>query len=322
MAANQSGTTPSQKGVVNAREQVFASVFYSGVSDMSSATAIEIAPGQEVEANFTLSAEPVYQVSGSLTGAVNVASGLVFARRAGEDIDFTETANFQDGKFQAKLPAGAYSVGGTTSDGVELTTRGATVVIRSDDAALRVPLSAAVTIPVEIEKEQDARGSERKAPGQGFPDGFLRLDPVSQFEHRASFWNAQAGGIRNVAPGTYRLQFTTIGEWWVKSAQSGGVDLLSDDLTVGEGEKPQPINVTLHDRAGTVLGTVTPAGDPGRSLVLLVQQHGTRNVIHAARAMRGNFTIPGVPPGDYAILALDGGDRLEYANPEVLDPYL
>jgi len=322
VAANQSGTTPSQKGVVNAREQVFASVFYSGVSDMSSATAIEIAPGQEVEANFTLSAEPVYQVSGSLTGAVNVASGLVFARKAGEDIDFTETANFQDGKFQAKLPAGAYSVGGTTSDGVELTTRGATVVIRSDDAALRVPLSAAVTIPVEIEKEQDARGSERKAPGQGFPDGFLRLDPVSQFEHRASFWNAQAGGIRNVAPGTYRLQFTTIGEWWVKSAQSGGVDLLSDDLTVGEGEKPQPINVTLRDGAGTVLGTVTPAGDPGRSLVLLVQQHGTRNIIHAARAMRGNFTIPGVPPGDYAILALDGGDRLEYANPEVLDPYL
>jgi len=29
-----------------------------------------------------------------------------------------------------------------------------------------------------------------------------------------------------------------------------------------------------------------------------------------------------VPPGDYAIVALNDGDRLEYANPESLNPYL
>ncbi len=40
------------------------------------------------------------------------------------------------------------------------------------------------------------------------------------------------------------------------------------------------------------------------------------------RATQGNFTIPGVAPGDYAILALDEGERLEYDNPEVLNPYL
>ena len=57
-------------------------------------------------------------------------------------------------------------------------------------------------------------------------------------------------------------------------------------------------------------------------LVLLVQPHGTKNIIHAARAMQGNFVIPGIPPGDYAILALDEGDRMEYADPEILNPYL
>jgi hypothetical protein len=313
----------SQKGVPNAREQIFAKVFYPGVSDLTSATPIEIVPGREVEANFTLSAEPMYQVSGTLTGPSNVVTGLMFARKAGDDADFTQTADLQDGKFQVKLPAGAYSVGGETRDGTEVTTPGATVTIRSDQADLQVPLNAAATIPVEIEIEQGAAGSERRVPlPGGIPGVFLQLMPLSQFRRgRTNFWRGQAGGIPNVAPGTYRLEINTTGEWWVKSARSGDVDLLSDDLTVPEGGQPESIEVTLRDGAGMVTGTVTPAGDPGRVLVLLVQPHGAKNIIHAVR-MQGNFAIPGIPPGDYAILALDGGDQLEYADPEILNPYL
>jgi len=317
------GTTLSQKGVPNAREQTFAKVFYPGVSDLSSATPIEIAPGQEAEANFRLSAEPLYQVSGSLAGASNVVAGLMFARKAGDDADFTQNADLQDGKFQLKLPAGAFSVIGRTTDGTELTTPGAAVLIRSDEADLKVPMHAAVTIPVDIATEQGAAGSERRVPVQtALPGLFLQLVPLSRSQQMPNFWRGQEGGIPNVVPGTYRLQVGAMGDWWVKSAQSGGVDLLVDDLTVVEGEQPEPIEVTLRDGAGMVSGTVTPAGDPGRVIVLLVQPHGPIDLIREARQMQGNFAFPGVPPGDYAILALDEGDRLEYANPEVFNPYL
>ena len=324
VAVNQSGETISgQRGVPNPREQIFPRLIYPAVSDLSSATPIEVAPGQEAEANFTLSAEPVYQVSGSLTGSSNVASGLFFARKAGDDADFEVTANFEGGKFQVKLPAGAYSVSGTTGDGVELTTPEATVVIRSDESDLQVPLHAASSIPVQLEKEQGAIGSERKVPLQGvLPGMLLQLVPLSQSRRGSYFWRAQPGGIPNVAAGTYTLEITTTGESWVKSAVSGGVDLLSDDLTVVEGQQHEPIEVTLRDGAGMVTGTVTPAGDPGRVLVLLVQPHGRKNIIHAVRTMQANFAIPGLPPGDYSILALDGGDCLEYSDPEILNPYL
>jgi len=316
-------TTLSQKGVPNAREQIFAKVFYPGVSDLASATPIEIAPGQDAEANFTLSPELVYQVTGTLSGPSNEVTGLTFSRKAGDDSDFTQTAALQGGKFQVKVPAGAYSVGGTMGGGVELTTPVGAVVIRSDEADLHVPLPAATTIPVEIEKEQGSGGSKRKAPMQGIiPGMILQLVPLSQSRRGNNFWRGQAGGIPNVAPGTYRLEINTNGEWWVKSAQSGNVDLLSDDLTLSEGEQPEPIEVTLRDGAGTVSGTVTTAGNPDRVLVLLVQPHGTRNIVHAARAMQGYFAIPGIPPGDYVIVALDGGDQLEYADPEILNPYL
>ena len=135
-------------------------------------------------------------------------------------------------------------------------------------------------------------------------------------------WRAQAGGIPNVTPGTYRLLITTTGDWWVKSVRSGGVDLLTDDLTIVEGEQPPPIEVVVREGSGTVTGTVAPPGDPGHVVVLLVQPQGSRNFIRSTIARQGNFTIMGVPPGDYRVVALNGGDRLEYANPEVLNPYL
>ena len=323
VAVDQSAEpTLSQKGVPNAREQIFTRVFYPGAAEISAAAPIEMAPGAEMEANFTLSAEPVYRVAGGLTGAASGAATVTFERKAGDDVDFRLMLPVQGGKFEGKIPAGAYSVSTETSDGKDLVTPGAGVMIRADEADLKLPLSAPATIPVEIVREQGGAGSERRSAVQ-IPGLILQLDPVSQIRRGGSVWGgAQGGGIPNVAPGTYRLDIKTNGGWWVKSAQCGGVDLLTDDLTVVEGEKPAPIELTVREGAGTISGTVTPAGDPLQVLVLLVQPHESRNFVRATMVMQGSFTIPGVPPGDYAILALNGAVGLEYADPDVLEPYL
>lgn len=323
VAVDQSAeTTLSQRGVPNAREQIFAKVYYPGVSDLSAATPIDLSAGREAEVNFSLSAEPMYRVSGSVTGPASAIAGLTFARKAGNDADFTQTVTVQDGKFEAKLPAGAYSASGATGEGVDLSTPGAAVVIHSDDADLHIPLNTTASIPVEFEKEQGAVGSERRTPMQaGAPGVFLQLMSDKLLPRAVSWWRGQASGISNVQPGAYSVKINTMGEWWVKSAQSGSVDLLSDDLIVVEGGQPAAIEVTLRDDGAIVSGTVTPAGEPGQVIVLLVQP-GRRNFMKVARTVQGNFVIQGVPPGEYAIIALEGGDRLEYANPEVLSPYL
>ena len=314
-------TTISQKGVPNPREQIFTKEFYPGVSEMSAATPIEVIPGDEAEASFALSAEPIYRVSGILTGAASAVSNLVFERKAGDEADFTQTVSVQSGKFEAEVPAGSYIVNGETPKGKELVSPGASVMIRADEPQLVLPLSPAAIIPVQIEREQGGAGSETRLPVSGGMQGMtMQLEPISQFRH--GFLRARAEGFANVAPGTYRLQITTSGGWWVKSAQSAGVDLLSDELTVVEGEQPAPIELTMRDGAGIVSGTVTPMGDPGRVIVLLAQAQGSNNVVRTTIAMQGNFTIPGVPPGEYLILALNDGDQLEYANPDVLSAYL
>jgi hypothetical protein len=314
-------TTLSQPGVPNAREQIYAQVFYPGVSEFGAATPLEVRPGQETEANFSLAPEPLYQVSGAVNSQEEVALALTFARKAGDGSDFTQNAQVQDGRFEVKLPAGSYTVTASTANANRLTP-GSPLAISSDNPDLHIPLSLLPSIPVEVRREHAGGATEPSLPQSGgVPAMYLQLVSNASFPASAHSWNPHRE-IQNVEPGTYSVVITTTGQWWVKSAQCGGVDLLSDDLTVAEGAQPPPIEITLRDDAASISGTVTSPNELEPATVLLIQPRGKRNLIKATPAVQGTFEFQSEPPGDYLLLALDDTDQLEYSNPEILSPYL
>lgn len=310
-------TSLGERGVVNAREQGYARVLYPGVSDLAAASPVEVIPGRETEANFSLIAEPLYQVSGAASTGV---MGLAFQRQAGSESDFSLVANVQDGKFEAKVPAGAYVVSGGMQDGVLLSTPGASVVVSGDNADLRVSLAAVTGIPVKILAEHAGSGAAKRLSEEELPPLRIEIESASHIAHMTRWWNPRSQEIDNVEAGAYVLNVQAPAPWWVKSAQYGGVDVLSDEFTVGEGGS-LPIEITLRDDAGMVTGTVAGAAQWSQSMVLLVPMHGKANVAEA-RAMTGNFAFQGVAPGDYAVVAIDHGEQVEYANPDVLSLYL
>jgi hypothetical protein len=317
-------TTLSRRGVPNPREQGYAGVFYPGVADFSAATPIEVTGGREVEANFSISAEPLYEVSGTVSEQENLNSPVVFSRKAGDGYDFEQNAMAQNGRFQIKLPAGSFSVTGSTAAGTQLAASGVTV--SSDNPNLNVALSPTPSIRVQLQMEGSLGSAQRNAAEQAGSIGVsLQLLRTAGLPGAPGYWwgPGQSDGFQNVAPGLYTVQVNgPFDTWYIKSLRSGGIDLLSDDLTVVEGAQPQPIEVILRDDGASVRGTVTPADDMIPATVLLVQPRGTRNLIKVAAALQGKFQIDGVAPGDYLLLAFDGADRLEYENPEVLNPYL
>jgi hypothetical protein len=315
-------TTLSKRGVQNPREQTYAQSYYPGVSDLGGAAVLELAAGREVEANFTLAPEPMYEIGGSVSAQGEGFSMLQFARKAGEASDFIQGAQMEDGRFQAKLLPGSYTVTAFAVNGARMTTTGPSVVVGSDNPDVHFALSLLPSIQVEVQAEHSGGSTEHGLPQQdGAPAMYLQLVPRSSFFRPRNFWRP-AAGIQNVEPGIYSVEIATTGKWGVKSVQCGGVDLLSDDLTVAEGGQPPPIEVTLRDDAASVSGTVVQANDLAPATVLLVQPHGHRNLVKTLPAGDGKFDFQGVAPGDYQLLALDQADQLEYANPEILNAYL
>jgi Carboxypeptidase regulatory-like domain len=316
-------TTLSRRGVPNPQEQGYAEVFYPGVADFNSATPIELTGGREVEANFSIAAEPLYEVSGIVTTQENLNSPVEFSRKAGDGDDFFQSAMVQDGRFQIKLPAGSFRVVGSTATGIQLAASG--VVVSSDNPNLNVALRPVSAIRVELQRESSSASTQRNTPEQLRSIGINLQLVRTAGAPGASYWWApgQSDGFQGVAPGVYTVQANgPPGTWYVKSLRSGGIDLLSEDLTVVEGAQPQPIEVTLRDDAASVRGTVAPADDMAPVTVLLVQPRGTGNLIKVGGAFQGKFEMDGVTPGDYLLLAFEGEDRLQYENPEVLNPYL
>jgi Carboxypeptidase regulatory-like domain len=314
--------TLAQIGIPNAREQTYAQVFYPGVSNQSAAAPIELHAGEKVEADFELTAEPLYQVAGIVSGPENPMFGLAFARQAGGDHDFTQNAQMQDGRFQVKLPAGSYSVLASTTN--EVWQSASPIVIASDSREVHVVLAPPISIPVTVVKELSGGTAEQGGTPavQSNPAMSLVLVSTSPSPNQvASWWRPQLGDIPNVQPGVYEVEINTASPWRVKSANCGGVDLLNGDLTVMDGAQPPPIEVTLSDDAATVGGGVAEAED-GPATVLLVQPRGSHNTIKMLTTSQGKFQFGGIAPGDYAIMAFGGVTKLEYANPEVLNPYL
>ncbi|HXF12831.1 MAG TPA: carboxypeptidase-like regulatory domain-containing protein [Terriglobales bacterium] len=310
--------------VPSARRQVYAQSFYPGVTQLSMASPINLGGGQEVEADFSLTAEMTYKVAGALSTPDEISSGVVFERLAGQDIDFFENVVAHDGRFEIELPAGSYAVEAYTSQNARVSTSGS-FVISSDMSDVGILLSSGISIPVIVRTSSDGNSLQEVDDSTAHSMVEVKLHGASNapslHNHEAWWAGPHAHEIPYVEGGRYEVELNTFGQWRIESAKCGGVDLLNGDLVVTPGSTPGAIEIALRDDGATVIGRV--ARDPWSSTtVFLVQQRRDRNFVKIVRTTLGNFRFSGLAPGEYSLIASDELINLEYMNPEVLDSYL
>src|SRR5262249_32152255 len=138
----------------NPREVGYAETFYPGVPDMASATQIDLAPGQQAEADFSVKPQPVFQVSGEVAGnGVDQGGNLQFINSLGDKMQVPVRFDPEDGKFQARLPGGNYVLKAQVyGEGAPLTAS-LPVAINSDLSGVRLALEPALSIPVVVRTE-------------------------------------------------------------------------------------------------------------------------------------------------------------------------
>jgi hypothetical protein len=128
----------------------------------------------------------------------------------------------------------------------------------------------------------------------------------------------------SVPPGRYEV-LGQINHHYLATVSATGASLVGRVLTVKAGATPR-LEVLLGNSYGQIDGTVMHDGHPASAaMVFLVPDHPGENTILFRRDQSdsdGTFTLAGILPGHYRVIAIERGWELEWAKPSVLAPFL
>jgi 5-hydroxyisourate hydrolase-like protein (transthyretin family) len=318
------------------RKEGFGTMFYPGVPDMDAATPLALAGGQQVTADLALKLEPAFQVSGTLVGfSAGSGAALQFASKSGEVVPSPVEVDMQTGKFHGVIFGGSYILQARGADsGGRLFASDLPLIVTGDLEGITLPLSASINLPVNVEIRPSSNSPQQLALANFLPardvaassvrliSSDLRIDNI---EYQAEKGKDGAMTFHNLLPGQYSVDVTTTAPWYVRSATSGTVDLLREELTVGAGRRPDPLEITLRDDGARLKGSILVGGEAADGWVLVcADQQLLTNARTALISPGAGFEFVGLAPGEYKVLAFDRETfaALEFRNPEVLAPYL
>jgi hypothetical protein len=307
-------------------------VYYPVSSDLAAAAPIFITPGKRFEADFTLSPQPFYRVSGTLSGyAAGQSINLQLRNSLGVPLPYGYRFDSASGTFRIPaVPAGAYTLQADAQDG-----NGHTLIatvpltVSADLSGVHVILLPAVNIRIDMRVITSRTSTQRFWEQPNFSPAHVQLIPrnASLTNHR--YYSQQAGGpgdtlfeLQNIPPGNYVVEINPNGPLYVQSATSGMINLLESELSVAPGSSPQPIEITLRDDVASLSGNISMNNQPLSGVIFVFSEHASIPPRIQPTDQSGAFQIAFLAPGTYKVLAVDRPDRLEYANPEALRKYL
>ena len=311
----------------------YPSIYYPGVPDLASAAPLQLAAGQHAQADFSMTAGPVYHVSGSVTGYVpQQGVGFQFLSPSGDDLSLPTKFNMETGRFDVdSAPPGSYVVKAFSQAGPDQPLRGeAHLNVAANVDNLHLILGPAISIPVVVRMESRASSNQATGAGdiQAVPIAvrLLSSDPTTA-ESYSTVVRGTPGAyslvLQNVEPGRYSVDLIPRGAWYVQSAQYGQTNLLNDDLTIASAGQSYPMEIVLRDDGASLTGTVkSPDGTGAQATVVAVPEPASKVAAKVAYSFAQNgFTFNGLAPGEYLIYAFDYAEGVEYSNPDVLQTY-
>lgn len=314
-------------------------VYYPGVTDYSSATPLRLFAGQQMAVDFVLKRQPLYTVSGSVSGAPAGQNANVSLTTEAPGAPALGAAVDGSGNFQLPhVTPGRYllTANATAADGTAYSAE-TPIEVTDGKTAAHLALAPMLAIPVIV--TTDFQGNADASQPQPLlrarelerrPLASVQLRPLNgDMRQRASYdQRSNALGERTIIvrahPGVYQAQISPNGgAYVVESATCGGVDLLRQPLPVTSTSPADPIAVVLSDNGGNIQGSVRLRDAQDFATVLLYSVSAPMVEPRLSYASdRGEFSFFNLAPGDYALLALDRVDDLEYANPDAMSSYL
>ncbi len=307
----------------------YAPQFAPGTGDRTAATVYVLRPGQTADVRLRLTRVPFYPVhihvagegtAGSLTVTGNGFSNWTPRYQRGDDMVATE------------LPAGSYLLRATGNGRpaamgelpFHVDAAAASSVDSAAGSGLTLVLIAAPAMQVETRVMESSGantqgGEPRISTLTLIPLGSSGDQPITesvQYDEGSSTGTLRLG----VPPGQYWVAATASGGY-VAALTSGGVDLLSQPLTVAPGTAPTFL-ASIGQDGGTL--TVTRAGEllsqPATLQLLPLSPGGLSQMrsIGASATQDAASQFENLAPGDYLVLATASHQAIAFREPGVL----
>jgi Carboxypeptidase regulatory-like domain len=304
-------------------DEVYPGLYFPGSPDASGAATVQVAPGQQAEANFSENPVKAYAVSGTVNGDTSGRFFISLLDRNGDQIMTRIQRRGAHFKFLDIVP-GDYSVtvsaGGNNANQM-LYGETQLAVANADLDGISVDLFPGVTLHAQIRYDTSQSAGTAQAPGQ------VRLVPSSHGFRSNVAWfrpetenNGLVQTLDRVMPGTYRVEFQPAGPWYVVELRAGQADLSRNELVATPGAQPETIQVVLRTGGATLTGSVKGAEGLPKVIVLALPD-GTSTAAPRSYTVAPQFTLSGLAPGSYHVYAFTSIAGLEYRNPEAMRKY-
>jgi hypothetical protein len=301
----------------------YPTLFYPSTSDFQQAQSLKLNPGDEVAVNFLLVSAPVVSIRGRVTNGMTGqppkgASVSAFWTKYMEGDGLPALVSSEDGSFEIRGAApGIYTLrAGFTEDNQSYA--GEQTVEVGDQGAQNVQIAAVpdfvaaghVTVAGDVEKP---RRVLIEFAGEGLMPRIRSTANFPEFKFEAQLRPERRyyAVVRNLRE-----------DYYLKSLAVAGHELPPDNVVVSgiRGD----MEIVLSPHGAQIEGALFDAKDDlTRGSILLVPdvaQPGPPDLYRRASAdSKGKFTLRGVAPGSYRLLALESVDLdAEINEPEFL----
>jgi hypothetical protein len=318
-------------------EVAYQTTYYPGTVDRGQATPVQLHAGDDFPVNFSLAQTASLSVRGSVVNLpAHTTAAVILQSR---DFGLVETGAdvHKDGSFLIRdVSPGAYTiVASVDGASVPLVARQTVQVSASVDGLRLAPQAGAwIHGRLRLESKENLghfdptqlflalRSADGDDDTMGIFTAGIGFSPLAHVASDGSFeW-------KSVTPGNYYLQLDREGsgfpDLFLKSVLIGGRDL---DETINVNGGAIVLDLLASTNGAVIDGVVSNAkGEPvANAVIVAVPEARLRKRIDRYRKtvsdQSGRFTLHGLPPGDYTVLAWESVDGDAYYNPEFVKSY-
>ena len=320
---------------LNSREPVwgYPSLYYPGTTDFSAAGILNVGPGQQAEADMTLTRRLFFPVFALVHSSTDTPASFAILDTGGRQTGLFANWDRRDGLVHAIVPNGTWTLDARVY-GRTMEFGSTTFQVNGAPATLAINIQPVPHIPVIIRRDfvASADASQPPVPGPGMNIEFTSADEMSTTVGSMTHADDSSAGTNwelNInEPGRYWLKVEAYQPAYVSSITSGGVDLGSNPLSVIPGSTPQRVEVTLRNDGGSIVGVIkglipstatSSAGESPQLWIYAIPLFSTAAPLRDVMPNSdGRFSFYNLPPGTYRVVACDAPQEIDFHSAEAL----